>query len=433
MGPDGPREELLAKLKELGCEIRETARGGQCVDCPSHEAKVKLLDALAWIDCRYDPRVRQCAVSVAQGAATDRRHRVDNLDLAKRLHAYVCEHVRYLGEGAETFQSTSQTLLSGVGDCDDGSRALLALARSVAIPARLVVYDKTQGPDLAPSHATVQLSPDGKTWYYAETSLGPACQFGEEPLAAAKRLKAGRSDITGQLGDLGGVGGDVVARSIIQQAWQAVKGRAPTTFEAQVSQGIAKLETGYGTWDGAGATSHNWGAIQCPAGTTAESANCFPNDDTNQDGSRYATFFKSYPDDVAGATDLIRELTTRRPLTAAALAAGKSVYDVSQALYRERYYGAACPIALAADPTAAKHSSWSNPQHQPTSAAGSACDAEAIRQHADTLYRLAAQIAVANGELPPAYGAPMSRGLKVFLGAAGLVAALGIAQHQGYL
>lgn len=434
MGPDGPREQIEDVIARLGCEIRERGDGSCCVDCPSHAAKVGLLDALAWRDARYDPRVRDVAVAIAKGAATTTQHKVDPLDLARRLHSYVTHNVRYLGEGAETFQNTRTTLATGMGDCDDSSRALLALARTVAIPARLVVFDKSKpgAEDLEPNHATVQLAPDGKTWLYAETSLGPAVQLGEHPIAAARRLRAKRTDIGAELG---AVGGDVAARPIIVQAWQNVLGRPPTTFEAQMTGAIASLESGYGTWPGAGANSHNWGAVQCPSGSV-EGPGCFAHQDTKQDGTPYQALFKIYPDDVAGATDLVKNLTTQRPATRAALAAGVSVWSVSNAMYRERYYGSYCPQAIKSFGAAATtNSAWGAATNNP--AAGRACDAEAIGLHANTAYKIAVRIAQEMNEPAPSLGAPwlpiLSTAQKVLI-AAGVGGALYlVAAHQKWL
>jgi len=436
MGPDGPREAIEAGIARLGCAIRERADGVLCVDCPTHEAKCGLLDLLAWRDARYDPRIRRIATWIAEQSATDAAHHVDRLDLARRLHAHVSERVRFLGEGAETFQSAWQTLNSGVGDCDDSTRALLALARSVALPARLAVLEKNGTPPggaLQPNHATAQLSPDrGKSWFWAECSLGPGVELGEHPVRAARRLKRARAELGA--GDLGAMGGDTNARPIIVAAWQAVLGRAPSIFEAQLTGAIARAETGYGTWTGPCEGSHNWGAIMCRSGST-ESAACCAHDDTRQDGTPFAALFKVYPDDLAGATDLVRELTTRRPLTRAALGQGSSVRAVSEALYRERYYGSKCPQAIRTyGAAAAKESSWGNAQHQPTSAAGRACDEEAIGAHATRVHQLASEIAAKLGEPAPALGSgTMSTTTKAILIVAGAGAALAVARAKRWI
>jgi hypothetical protein len=47
--------------------------------------------------------------------------------------------------------------------------------------------------------------------------------------------------------------------------------------------------------------------------------------------------FRSYPEDVAGAVDLVRNLTTARPRTMKALAAGDAD-QIAAAMYAERYY-----------------------------------------------------------------------------------------------
>jgi hypothetical protein len=94
------------------------------------------------------------------------------------------------------------------------------------------------------------------------------------------------------------------AAGIVNQAFQQVMGRAPTTAERQIVMAVSDLESNYGKgWKKEqGAGSHNWGAIQ-----TRSKTNSFSHGDSSAQG-KYITNFKSYPDDVAGAADVVRNL-----------------------------------------------------------------------------------------------------------------------------
>lgn len=133
------------------------------------------------------------------------------------------------------------------------------------------------------------------------------------------------------------------ARSYITQAFQNVFGRVPTLLEAQCAQAIAWLEAQYGDgWahDKAGAGSHNWGAIQAGAGwqgKTFEHADSSPKKDGTN--SWYVTKFRSYPDDTAGASDLVLCVYSwhgRIGVMSAARAG--DILGVSEELHRTGYY-----------------------------------------------------------------------------------------------
>ena len=104
MGPYGPRDALRDHVVSLGCSIRRSPDGGGLnVDCPSHEARIALLDDLAWHDARYDGRIAKLAMAIASKVKPDAKGKVDELALAKALHHAVSTRVRYLGEGSERF------------------------------------------------------------------------------------------------------------------------------------------------------------------------------------------------------------------------------------------------------------------------------------------------------------------------------------------
>ncbi len=95
------------------------------------------------------------------------------------------------------------------------------------------------------------------------------------------------------------------AASIVNQAFQQVMGRIPTPAERQIVMAVSDLESNYGKgWkSGKGAGSHNWGAIQ----NTNKKAPQFSHQDSSAQG-KYITGFKAYPDDIAGAADVVRNL-----------------------------------------------------------------------------------------------------------------------------
>jgi hypothetical protein len=95
------------------------------------------------------------------------------------------------------------------------------------------------------------------------------------------------------------------AAGIVNVAFQQVMGRIPTPAERQIVMAVSNLESNYGKgWkQGKGSGSHNWGAIQ----TANKKAPQFKHKDSSAQGS-YVTGFKAYPDDIAGAADVVRQL-----------------------------------------------------------------------------------------------------------------------------
>lgn len=139
---------------------------------PSHAAKVQLLDRLATYDAKH-PTVRRLAEWLTEPAGSD------ELAVARALHAAVRDGVRFVDEPTETFQHTLRTWQTEQGDCDDSTRALVALARSIGMDARLQTLGNP------PRHVWCQLGAEGQ-WWHAETSL--AAELGEHPLDAGRRL-----------------------------------------------------------------------------------------------------------------------------------------------------------------------------------------------------------------------------------------------------
>lgn len=176
----GPEPGDAIELAErAGCKVLEAVRlfdGGWAyrVGCSSHDAKVAFLAELADYDAR-SPNVRRLAELVVAEAS-------DTAEQAARLQAFVQQRVTFTGERDETFSPTMHTLAQGLGDCDDSARALMALARSLAIPTKLATLPEGGS---VPLHVAPQVRIKGK-WLWVEPSI--AAELGEHPLAAARRL-----------------------------------------------------------------------------------------------------------------------------------------------------------------------------------------------------------------------------------------------------
>lgn len=80
-----------------------------------------------------DPIVRETAIHIVQQQA--REH--DPESQLTALFRYVRDGITFIGDvaGVETLQSPSYTLRVRAGDCDDRAVLLVALARSIGLPA----------------------------------------------------------------------------------------------------------------------------------------------------------------------------------------------------------------------------------------------------------------------------------------------------------
>ncbi len=416
--PEGAREQLAAAIGKLGCRFALMPGGRLRVDCPSQRTRVELLDLLAWHDSRFDDRVRRLAVAIAAKVPSDAAGRVDASKLPEALHRAVRERVRFLDEGPETMASAWSTWETGVGDCDDSARLLLALARSVAVDARLALLVRPPDArgDIQPDHASVVMY-DGTAWRWAEPSIRGA-RFGEEPRAAARRTQATRAELGGVALGAVGVGGvsTEAAAVIVERVWPREL-LEPSPFAVQVALAIARHETGYGAWP-AGSTmegSNNWGAVQCTerpielpwiGSVACASPGCALHGDRFPDGRSFRACFRRYASHDEGAADFLRHLVKLRPLTRAGLARGASARDVCAAMHREHYFGGLCPEAV----KAGAEPKTTDPR----------CAAEAIDGYADAVRRHAAEVAARLGQPDAVAAAESSRsvGLGVLVVAA---------------
>lgn len=103
--------------------------------------------------------MRSALVEAIDLAGLDGRATRDPAQLARAVQQFVQQRVRYLREYPETYQSVARTLEWGVGDCDDMSPVVAAMARTARIPARLCIvgWDEPAGGPLRPRHVYGQL------------------------------------------------------------------------------------------------------------------------------------------------------------------------------------------------------------------------------------------------------------------------------------
>jgi hypothetical protein len=135
------------------------------------------------------------------------------------------------------------------------------------------------------------------------------------------------------------------AFNIIVEAYKQLHGDVPNDRQVTIIAGIAHHETGFGMFKPFPGT-FNWGAVQCKAVQDSQGncpPGCHPAFDTSpkDDGTsvKYGACFKVYDDDVAGARDLIANLTkgARQKAVAPALEAG-DIWGVAVGMYKTKYY-----------------------------------------------------------------------------------------------
>lgn len=136
-------------------------------------------------------------------------------------------------------------------------------------------------------------------------------------------------------------------RGILLNAWPTVVGADPSLGELQIAGAVAELETNYGRgWKGEGANSFNWGAIICTnqvkAGPGGCLAGCFANTDSSPGEEPELRCFRMYPSPEAGASDLIKTITVRRPGSLEAMRAG-DIDAFSADMHRTHYYEGTIP------------------------------------------------------------------------------------------
>jgi hypothetical protein len=181
----------------------------------------------------------------------------------------------------------------------------------------------------------------------------------------------------------------------------------PTAQTLQLAQAVAALETSYASpaaWmkNAPGmADSHNYGAIQCPAGSVA-GPTCAQANDRLQDGTPYTTFFRKYPTAEDGVADLFAFLMhkgARPPFLAA-----DSVSDFVAGMYADHYFGGICTATIARlGKQVTKETAFRNASGA-TSSGGAACDDEVRALYSATVKRYVDEVAAAMNEEPVPLG-----------------------------
>lgn len=198
MGPRGPREEIQEAIDATGCVVSEDpARGGLFhVDCPDHNSRAALVEAMAWRDSHGDGDVRLLALDITRELPELRSHE----PIARLVHAAVRDRVRYVGECGDMIQDPMVTWNYAAGDCDCSARLVLALLRSLKVPCVLVglPVQGIDGVEISHVCPAWQREDDGLL-YWLETTI-PCAEFGEDPRDAADRwfgdgARAQRPDI----------------------------------------------------------------------------------------------------------------------------------------------------------------------------------------------------------------------------------------------
>jgi hypothetical protein len=190
----GPSPNELAQLaRRCGCvvELSQTLGDGSTayeLKCPNHPAKVRLLAELAEYDSKHPEVIRLAEKLAALGDG-------DPWTIAQIVHAFVRDGVRHLPEPREKFQPTMRTLALGIGDCDDTSRAVMALLRAAGLRGGLLTLGNP------PRHVSAAIQLQGN-WRWLDASL--AARPGEHPITAAKRLGLSVRQDLSQLGQAGG-------------------------------------------------------------------------------------------------------------------------------------------------------------------------------------------------------------------------------------
>ncbi len=152
---------------------------------------MRLFNALAIDDAQHDPIIRAMGRRFRHLAEREPRGGVTvDRAIARRIHAFV-RQLRFQAEEEETSRAPGLTFALRAGDCDDHAYAVVSYALAAGLPARMAPLLNSLGEI---SHTVPVIDIDGEpTW--AETTV--AARLGEHPFAAANRVAAGRTDITG--------------------------------------------------------------------------------------------------------------------------------------------------------------------------------------------------------------------------------------------
>lgn len=134
-------------------------------------------------------------------------------------------------------------------------------------------------------------------------------------------------------------GEDAWALGVVDRAWASVHGAAPSSAERLFVAALSRGESHYGKGYG---EAKNWGSIHAKGPPCGPGS--IPWTDKDAQGRPYATCMRAYDTDEAAAADVVRQLTTRRPRTWAAMRAARPLEEIAAELRAERYYEASVPL-----------------------------------------------------------------------------------------
>jgi transglutaminase-like putative cysteine protease len=159
----------------------------------SNEEIIQLLNLWGASDAAEDDAVKDIAKKFATWAARVPGEAVDRARaLAQRIHRYVRDHIAFQVEAEEVNRESNVTLTLAMGDCDDQSVLVKALANASGLESTIHGLKNKRG-EITHACATVRVG-DRDEW--VETTI--AATFGEPPFEAAVRLGLmSRADITG--------------------------------------------------------------------------------------------------------------------------------------------------------------------------------------------------------------------------------------------
>lgn len=113
---------------------------------------------------------------------------------------------------------------------------------------------------------------------------------------------------------------DADARAVLLRIWATTTGEEASLPELQIAQAIGRFEGRYG-FKSDGTQHNNWGGVQCAKGPPC-APDCFEYGDTHGDGTAYRWCLRRYPTPDAGASDMVRLITIKRPSVWAAMRMG---------------------------------------------------------------------------------------------------------------
>lgn len=180
-------------------------------------------------------------------------------------------------------------------------------------------------------------SPQGVTWWLRGEALPPSRELDPSRLRGlgVRVLWAGTLAPV----ESGAAPVDAWALGVIDRAWRMIHGRDPSETERLFVAALSRGESYYGKAYG---EAKNWGSIHAsrpPCGPGS-----IPWTDKDANGRPYPICMRSYSTDEEGAADVVRQLTTKRPRTWAAIKAARTLEEIAGELRAERYYEAPAPL-----------------------------------------------------------------------------------------